>query len=90
MSCHAPTKLRYPDKAGLSLLDAGNHIGRSVTDASIGHADQRVVDRLEHQPHIECGASVAADVLPVGAAFQHSTGKTFAVETPLGTEPTRR
>ena len=27
---------------GLSLLDARNDIGRSVTDAAIGHADQRI------------------------------------------------
>jgi hypothetical protein len=38
-----------------------------LAEAAIGHADERVVSRLEHQPHIERDAAVTADILPVGA-----------------------
>jgi hypothetical protein len=55
-----------------------------VTDAAIDHADQRVIECLEHQPHVERDAAVTADSLPVDAAIQHFAGKTFALEDAVG------
>jgi hypothetical protein len=64
----------------ISLFKTRDDIGRAMTDAAIGHADQRVIDGLEHQPYVERGAAVAADVLPVEVTLENQAGKALALE----------
>src|SRR5882757_7294139 len=66
--------------AHLSLLDAGDDIRGTVTNALVGHSDVGTIVGLQYQPDVEPGRAVLANRLPIVASIQHVTVKPLAFE----------